>query len=95
VSCRGHGFGPIGGWHGRLKEEGASDIIDGAYSTFRFAVLSGGVGTRESKVNEGGDGRVDELGTVIVLHSDEGSGKLGVHEGNKSNECGSGVGFMT
>jgi hypothetical protein len=67
---------------------------------FRFAVLSGGVGTGDSKVNavfseEGGDGRVDELGTIIGLHSDEGSRKLGVHEGNKSNECGSGVRFMT
>jgi hypothetical protein len=77
-----------------------SDVIDGAYSTFRFAILSGGVGTRESKVNavfseEGGDDRVDELGTIIGLHSNEGSRKLDVHEGNESNECGSGVKFMT
>jgi hypothetical protein len=66
---------------------------------FRFAILRGGVGTREPKVNavfseEGGDSGVDELGTVIDLHSNEGSRKLGVHVGNKSNECGSGVGFM-
>jgi hypothetical protein len=44
---------------------------------------------------EGGNGGVDELGTIVGLHSNKGPRKLGVHEGNKSNECGSGVRFMT
>jgi hypothetical protein len=40
-----------------------------------------------------GDGGVDELSTVVGLHSNKGPRKLCVHEGNKSNECVGGVRF--
>jgi len=40
----GKGIGPVGGGHGCLEEQGASDIVDGAKHALGFAILLRGVG---------------------------------------------------
>jgi hypothetical protein len=48
MSGSGQGVRPVARGHGGLKQQGASDIVEGAEHTLGFAVLLGGVGTRHS-----------------------------------------------
>ena len=89
-SC-GNCFRPVGGRHGGLKQERTSDIIDRADRALSLSVLGGCVWAREAKADpvrgkEGGDGGVDELSSVIGLHSDDGAGELCACIGDKGDE---------
>jgi hypothetical protein len=81
-----------------LEEERAGNIIDSADGTLGFAVLSGRVGTRETKANAvvskiRGNGGVDELSPVVSLHGNKRARKLCADIGNESNNSVGSVGF--
>jgi hypothetical protein len=98
IGGRSNSFSPVRWGHRRLEKERAGDVVNGAYSTFGLAVLSRGIGARKAEADtmfgkKRGDGGVNELSTVVGLHSNKGPRKLCVHEGNKSDKCVGGVRF--
>ena len=95
---RGEGLNPIGGGHGRLKQQGANDIIDGANNAFGFTVLGRGVGARHAKVNALGEekvtgARVVKLFPVIALNRLDVGAKLSGGVGDEVSERAESVRF--
>ena len=87
----GKSISPIGGGHGSLEEQGASDIVDGTNHALGFAILLRGIGARHTERNtfskkEGTRHRVVKLTTVVTLHGFDGTTKLSVHIGKKIGE---------
>ena len=94
----GDNFRPITGRHGRLEEEGSSNVINRAYCTLCLPVLCRGIGAGKTKANamfgkEGGYGRVDKLCPVVGLHSNYGTRKLSASVGDEVDKVVGGVRF--
>jgi hypothetical protein len=63
---RGECLNPVGGGHGRLKQKGANDNIDGVNNAFGFTILRRGVGERHAKVNALGE---EKLRALVLSNS--------------------------
>ena len=87
----GKSISPIGGGHGSLEEQGASDIVDGTNHALGFAILLRGIGARHAERNtfskkESTRRRVVKLTAVVTLHGFDDATKLGEHIGEKISE---------
>jgi hypothetical protein len=72
---------PVVGWKRSLQHQGTHDIIGGVNHALGLAILRGGVGARNPKLDtvgeeEGAGGGVIELSPVIALDTADGATKL-------------------
>jgi len=92
VSGSGESIGPVGGRHGSLEEEGASDIVGTANHALSFSVLLRSIGAGHAKGNtfvekEGARGGVVKLTTVVTLQGLAGAAELSRHMSEKIGDC--------
>jgi hypothetical protein len=87
-SSGGEGIRPKAWWHVGMEQEGADTIVEGAENAFSTTVLLRSVGTRETEDSamsseEGANGEVVKLFSIIGLEGMDGSTELGGDEGEK------------
>lgn len=64
-------LGPVGWWHGSLKEQGANNVVNGTNNTLGSTVLGRGVWARHPEVDGPGEEecastRVIKLATIVA-----------------------------
>jgi hypothetical protein len=93
------GLGPVGGRERRLKEKAADHVGGGANHALGSAILSRGVGTRETQLDvvseeERAGGIVVELAAIVALQGTDRAPELGGYPGEKVSEGGKRVGLQ-
>jgi hypothetical protein len=93
------GGGPKTRGDGRLNEQGANDIIDGANNAFSFTVLGRGVRARHVEVDamrgeESAGAEVVKLAAIVALNPLNGDSKLCTNIGKEISESGESVGYQ-
>jgi hypothetical protein len=93
MGCSMKGLCPVGGRERRLKEKAADHVGGGANHALGPAVLSRGVGTRETQLDavseeERTGGVVVELAAIVALQGTDRAPKLGGYPGEEVSEGG-------
>jgi hypothetical protein len=93
------GLCPVGGRERRLKEKAADHVGGGANHALGPAVLSRGVGTRETQLDavseeERAGGVVVELAAIVTLQGTDRAAELGGYPGKEVSEGGKRVGLQ-
>ena len=99
MSGRMKGLCPVGGRERRLKEKAADHVGGGANHALGPAVLSRGVGTRETQLDavseeERAGGVVVELAAIVALQGTDRAPELGGYPGEEVSEGGKRVGLQ-
>jgi hypothetical protein len=93
------GLGPVGGRERRLKEKAADHVGGGANHALGPAVLSRGVGTRETQLDavseeERAGGVVVELAAIVALQGTDRAPELGGNPGEEVSKGGERIGLQ-